>query len=256
MKTSWAFVVVTAIMLALGAIPANAQANRTWVSGTGTDSGTCTIAAPCASFQYALSQTKAGGEIDCLTPGDFGGSSHSLTIGQSVSIVCDGVSNGGILVSSMGNAISVDAPSGAVVYLSGLDLTQSEGVIAGGVYVNSGSTVYIVHSTFRGFGTASAVAVNHPARVVIKDSIIVNSYTGVFVDENGAAISVNTVIDGNSNIAPSASGTDSAVALIRTLLTGSSTGLNLENGASGVLIGPSNTVTGVISGTTTSVPFK
>jgi hypothetical protein len=253
-KTSWAVTLASAIILALCAIPADAtMLNRTWVSASGTDGGTCgAIATPCKTFAGALANTNSGGEIDCLTPGDFG----IVTISQSVSIICDGVSHGGILVSSMGNAISVDAPSGAVVYLSGLDLTQSEGVIAGGVYVNSGSTVYIVHSTFRGFGNTSAVAVNHPARVVIKDSIIVNSYNGVFVDDNGAAISVNTVIDGNSNSATSATGTDSALALIHTLLTGSSTGLNLENGASGVLIGPSNTVTGVISGTTTSVPFK
>jgi hypothetical protein len=258
-KTSWAVTLASAIMLALGAVPASAQANRTWVSGTGTDSGTCTIAAPCASFQYALSQTKAGGEIDCLTPGDFGGSSHSLTIGQSVSIVCDGVSNGGILTTS-NNAITINA--GTMVYLAGLDL-NGPGYGQIGVQVSSGSTVYITHSSIRGFVYGVVVQTPTNTRVVIKDSIIVNNsdaglYTAALTGGNNAAATVNTVIDDNGIDANAdiSFGAPSAIALIKSLLTGSPTGLYLQQNATGDLIGPSNTIAGQIIGSPTSVPFK
>ena len=268
MKTSYALVLASAIILTLGAIPAQAitLSNRTFVSGTtGADTGTCPITAPCASFSYALSQTVAGGEIDCLTPGDFGGSGQGVTITKSVSIVCDGVSNGGILnTNSGGPTISINAGSGAVVYLSGLDLNGLAFAGAIGVEVLSGSTVYIAHCKIRSFADygVSVFSSTNPTRVFIKDSIIVNNRTGVLVEAQSsatnAAIIVNTVIDGNSSVAAGGdndSGT-SVLALENTVLSGSPTGLGLGTGASAELIGPSNTIAGAITGTTTSVAFK
>jgi len=271
MKTSCALALLSAIILTLCAIPANAQPyNRTWVSQSGTNSGTCGLpTSPCASFAAALANTAANGEIDCLGPGDF----EAVTINKPISIICDGVSNGSILTSAAGtNAIAISAGAG-VVYLSGLDLNGFGGTGNNGVFVSSGSTVYIVHSTIRGFGV-NGVAVNsttNPTRVVIKDSVIVNNGSGsgagaagvgVNVQGNGgatnAAIIVNTVIDGNVVDAVKAqivSGA-SVVALEQTILSGSPTGLDLVNGASAELIGPSNTIAGAINGTTTSVPFK
>ena len=56
---------IAAALLACGlfAAPAQAGPNRTWVSGTGADSGTCAITAPYKTFAFALTQTAAGGEI-------------------------------------------------------------------------------------------------------------------------------------------------------------------------------------------------
>ena len=247
MKNTSALALVSAIILALGAVPANANVvfNRTFVSGTGSDSNTCnTVTAPCASFAGALSKTAAGGEIDCVTPGDF--------------------SNGGILTTISGiSAIKVNAPSGAVVYLSGLDLNGG-GVGGSGVFVESGSTVYIVHCTIRGFNGPGVpiYSTTNPTRVLIKDSIITNNTYGVYVNGESSAtnvaIIVNTLVDGNSNSAVGASGSTgtSIVALEGSALTGSATGLNLTNGASAELIGPSNAIAGVITGPTTSVAFK
>jgi hypothetical protein len=262
MKTRYVLARVSAVVLALGAIPASAASNRTWVSGTGNDLGPCTIAAPCASFQVALNNTAAGGEVDCLGPGDFGGSGGTVSVTQSVSIVCDGVSNGGILTSTNNNAVTINAGANAVVYLSGLDLSGVGGGGAVGVNVGSASTVYIVHCTVRNFAGAG-VYVNDATssvRVVIKDSIIVNNNDGVLVEGDGggtnAAIVVNTIMDGNRNSGAFATDSASVIALERTLLSGSPTGLNLTDGASGELIGPSNAIAGAINGTTTSVSFK
>src|SRR5262245_5623171 len=50
----------------LDAIPAQAQATRTYVSGLGKDSNPCAAAAPCQTLQAALTQTLAGGQIYAL----------------------------------------------------------------------------------------------------------------------------------------------------------------------------------------------
>src|SRR4029077_2586943 len=72
-----------AALLAFGlsAVPAHAR-GRTFVSGTGTDSGACTRVAPCRTFTFALTQTAAGGEIDALDPADYG----AVTITKAISI--------------------------------------------------------------------------------------------------------------------------------------------------------------------------
>jgi hypothetical protein len=264
MKTTPALALVSAIIVALGAIPAGAASTRTWVSGSGQDTGTCPVTSPCASFEYALSQTVTGGEIDCLNAGEFGGSGGTLTITQSVTIVCNGPSNGGLLTSSPTSSITVSAGAGAVVYLSGLDLNGLNGTAGSGVYVETGSTVYIVHCTIRSFSGpgVSIYGTTNPTRVFIQNSIIVNNSYGVFVQGEGgatnAAIIVNSILDGNSNSAAGASGANgtSLIAVEKTALTGSPTGLNLTDGATAELIGPSNIVGGAIVGTTTSVAFK
>ena len=43
--------------------PALAQNTRTFVSGSGSDSGNCALTTPCRTFTYAITQTSAGGEI-------------------------------------------------------------------------------------------------------------------------------------------------------------------------------------------------
>ena len=53
--------------------PVNAQATRTWVSGVGDDVNPCSRTAPCKTFAGAISKTAAGGYINCIDPGGFGG---------------------------------------------------------------------------------------------------------------------------------------------------------------------------------------
>ena len=63
---SRAFWLILVLAAALLPASAKAQSTRTFVSGTGTDSGTCGRAAPCRTFAYAISQTNGGGEIVVL----------------------------------------------------------------------------------------------------------------------------------------------------------------------------------------------
>jgi len=94
MKSSVLCALISAISLVLLAMPANAQATRTWVSGVGDDANPCSRTAPCKTFAGAISKTAPRGEIDCLDPGGFGG----VTITKAITILCTPVSNGGVLV--------------------------------------------------------------------------------------------------------------------------------------------------------------
>src|SRR3954471_9427900 len=93
----------SALSLLLFAAPARAQATRTWVSGVGDDVNPCSRTAPCKTFAGAISKTAAGGEINCLDPGGFGG----VTIIKAMTLSC-GYTHGSILVAG-GPGITVNA---------------------------------------------------------------------------------------------------------------------------------------------------
>jgi nitrous oxidase accessory protein NosD len=101
-----------ALALGLCATSANAQATRTWVSGTGNDTNACSRTAPCLTFAGALSKTAAGGEIDCLDAGNFG----TVTINKAITIDC-GAGGGGISIPNGGNGINVAAGTSDKVVL-------------------------------------------------------------------------------------------------------------------------------------------
>jgi hypothetical protein len=106
---------ISALFL-LCSVAAQAQATRTWVSGVGDDANPCSRTAPCKTFAGAISKTAAGGEINVLDPGGFGG----VTITKSISIEADGVI-AGVLVSGT-NAIIVNAGASDRVVLRGLTI--------------------------------------------------------------------------------------------------------------------------------------
>jgi hypothetical protein len=253
MKSSVLVTIVCSIFLALLAIPANAQATRTWVSGVGDDANPCSRTAPCKTFAGAIAKTAAAGEIDCLDPGGFGG----VTITKAITIKCDGVSNGGVLVSGT-NGISVAAGANDHVVLSGLDF---EGLGPGsspglnGVSVSSGLSVTIINCQIRDFtgaggsGSGNGVSVKSStsgAYVFIKDSFIENNGGGVYVNGNGVGNSVaivDTVIDHNATFAVQA-GTSNTVALLRSVLSNSPTAISNLGTATIVSFGPSNVIGG------------
>src|SRR5215469_3595657 len=99
--------------------PAFAQATRTFVSGHGSDSNPCTLAAPCRSFAQAITQTNAGGEIAVLDTAGYG----TVTINKAISITNQDGVEAGISTASAVDAITVAAGTGDVVNLRGLVLT-------------------------------------------------------------------------------------------------------------------------------------
>src|SRR4029453_784595 len=95
---------------------AHAQATRTWVSGVGDDVNPCSRTAPCKTFAGAISRTAAGGEINCLDPGGFGG----VTITKALTIDCVHIVGG--VLASLTNGIVVNAGLTDRIVLRGLDI--------------------------------------------------------------------------------------------------------------------------------------
>lgn len=61
------------VLTCLAAAPAHAAPSVTYVSGKGIDTGTCaTPATACRTFQFAVNQTVAGGEVKAIDPAEYG----------------------------------------------------------------------------------------------------------------------------------------------------------------------------------------
>src|SRR5215472_11351460 len=123
---------------------AYALSNRTFVSGSGSDTNPCSLGAPCRSFAGALAQTSPGGEIAVLDTAGYG----AVTIGQAVSIVNEEGVEAGITATS-GDAISINAGASDVVNLRGLTIVGAGG--ANGITFNSGGALNIQNCVIRGF---------------------------------------------------------------------------------------------------------
>ncbi len=252
MKSSVLAAFVSAILLALLAIPANAQATRTWISGVGDDANPCSRTAPCKTFAGAISKTAAGGEINCLDPGGFG----ALTITKAISIICGESGEAGVLVSGT-PGITVAAGATDRVLLQGLDF-EGLGTGTNGVSVTSGLYVYIIRCTIQGFtgngvNMASSTSGGH---VFINDSFIINNGNGVNVQGTSNIGSItNTSIFSNAGFGVQASGAGNIVGVQTSVINNNPTGISLVSGGTAVSVGPSNLVTGTGSFTST-ITFK
>lgn len=144
---------VAAVITALLSAPAQAQATRTWVSGVGDDANPCSRTAPCKTFAGAISKTAAGGVINAIDSGGFGG----VTITKGITI--DG---GGNTVSSLVSAthgIVINAPATSDVVLRNIDITGVDSAPEGctslsGVRILGARSVRIDHVAISGFKQA------------------------------------------------------------------------------------------------------
>ena len=219
--------------LALTASPASAQATRTWVSGVGDDANPCSRTAPCKTFAGAISKTAAGGEINCLDPGGFGG----VTITKALSIVCQ-YTEGGVLSAGAGvNGIIVNAGVNDHVYLRGIDF-HGAGSAQNGVRLIAGASLTIEDSVIRSYNASSGLGISFQpsgtSRLILNRVTVNNNGSGatgggILVQPTGAGVA--TALINNSNVSSNAN-----------------TGI-LINGASTVMITNSivsyNTVNGV-----------
>ncbi|MGH6835090.1 MAG: right-handed parallel beta-helix repeat-containing protein [Methylocella sp.] len=178
----------------LSTAPAAALANRTFVSGKGTDGGACGFAAPCRSFAFALTQTNAGGEIDVLDPAGYG----AVTITKAISIVNDGVGLAAIAAPS-GNAVTINAGASDSVHLRGLTI-EGLGSGANGIQFNTGGNLAIENCVIRDFpGAGIRIAPTGSAAVtgMLSNVITDNNVAGIEVlgsASTGASLNV-TIVD-------------------------------------------------------------
>jgi hypothetical protein len=165
----------------LSAAPAEAGPNRTFVSGTGTDSGTRT--APCKTFGFVITVTNPGGEIDVLDPAGYG----AVTINHAISIVNDGVGVAAIGVSS-GNAITISAGATDSVHLRGLTLTGL-GSGSNGIQFNSGGNLAIENCVVRGFSNVGInISPTTSSSFSVSNTIAANNGFGIVAQPTGSAV--------------------------------------------------------------------
>jgi hypothetical protein len=207
--------------------PAHAQATRTWVSGVGDDVNPCSRTAPCKTFAGAISKTAAGGEINCLDPGGFGG----VTITKSMTLNCHEVFGSILVAGSPG--ITINALASDKVILRNL---QIQGVNSGtiGIRILAAGVVSIedcVVTQFTQQGISDARTGNGN-KLFIRNSIIShNASTGIGI---GAGTVSNTEIENTSsvnNLFGVAAATGNNVTIKRSVLSGNGTGVEADNGA-------------------------
>jgi hypothetical protein len=193
---SFSLLAAGVIALGFASSPALAASSRTFVSGAGTDTGSCPVSAPCRTFAYAITQTAPSGEIIVLSSAGYG----AVTISQAVSII--NTSNfAGVTVGS-GNGITVNAGANDSVTLRGLTV-DGGGTGANGIVFNSGHKLTIDQCdlmNFVGNGSTGNGILMQPTSannniIITNTTASNNQYSGIFYSPTSGAPAAGIVID-------------------------------------------------------------
>jgi hypothetical protein len=242
------FVLSLALMLAtlfsLPITPAQALNARSWVASNGGGSA-CTRAAPCATFDAALSATNAGGEINCVDQADFANGSSVLVISHSITIDCEDVQGHFGFTGVGAAAIAVEATSTDVVVLRGLDI-NGNGVAGIGITVAGAAALHVEKCLVRNFAASGsgwgifAFPQNNPImEVFVSDTVLQNngaasSGGGFIVEPNNAngitRVVLNHVEARNNFFGIKADGTNSSGGVINMTVRDSVSSGNRSNG--------------------------
>ena len=185
--------VLLALVFAISAVPESAVAasQRTFVASSGVDAGnlTCSLASPCRSFNVAIGNTNAGGEVVILDTAGYG----SMVINKSITVIGPSGIYGGISVGAPGtDGVTINAGNGDTVKLRGLDITGLGGL--NGINVVNAAGVHIEKTSISNFGADNGACVNvtsgaNAVRVYVVDSFLRQCRVGVAA--NGTALSAN-----------------------------------------------------------------
>src|SRR5258708_1418838 len=163
----------------LASAPAHAQASRTWVSGVGDDVNPCSRTAPCKTFAGAISKTAAGGEINCLDPGGFGG----ITITKAMTLNCHEIMGSVLVQGTPGITINAgvnDRVTLRGLQVQGLNQTPTPGTI--GIRILGAAVVSIEDCVVTAFGQQgiSDARTAGNTKLFIRNTVVSNnSSTGI-----------------------------------------------------------------------------
>ena len=166
---------------------APAQAQRVFVSATGSDGNPCSFASPCRTFQHAHDTAPANGEIDVLDPAGYG----PLTITKAISIQGHGFS--GISAINGATAITINAGASDAVSLRGL-LIDGAGTGSSGIQYNTAANVTIADCVIRNF-TSNGIWITTgnvvpgaplPTFTVSNTTTTNNGFGGVVIQPSGS----------------------------------------------------------------------
>ena len=104
-RLTWrvSFLFVFTVLIVTGV---QAQATRTWVSGTGDDSNSCSRTAPCRTLAGAIAKTSREGEITVMDAGGF----NPVIIRKAITI--DGTGVPASILATQTTGITIDIPPG------------------------------------------------------------------------------------------------------------------------------------------------
>jgi len=182
-------------------------AQRTFVSGNGSDTNPCSISAPCRGFAQAIAHTDPDGEILVLDSAGYG----PVAINKSVSITSPPGVYAGITVFS-GDGVVVGGP-GIKVVLRGLSINGQGGnrgifytfatelvvercaisnMMQDGVAIAYGGEVTIVDSVIRNNGGDGISVTLNPRLTVLRTRVEQNQGFGIIFAPNfgGATLSI------------------------------------------------------------------
>lgn len=195
MTTRIAILVFVAISFCM-ALPARAQANRTWVSAAGDDVHPCSRTAPCKTFASALSKTAAGGEISVLDPGGFG----TVVITKSITINGDGTLAGILNYGTHG--VIVNAGVDDQVILRNLSINGGGAFGTGlpngldGIRFLAGKALTVDNVTISNFaGRGIDMSHNANGKLFVRDSRITRGGTGIVVSTTGVTAQAQATLD-------------------------------------------------------------
>jgi hypothetical protein len=230
-------IAAAALSMMLTAGIAQAQATRTWVSGTGDDANPCSLTAPCKTWAGAFSKTAAGGEIDALNSGGYG----TLTINKAITL--DG-GTGNIASTLTGTLTGFTVVAGVTdrVLLRNIEVTGANAGVTG-IRITSAKSVIIENVTISGMGTGVARGIDAQCTSACRVTV------------------VNSRVDGNAGIGMVFQGTVANAVnadVSNSSVTGNgSNGIFATNGANVTLTGVTasdNAIAGLVAdGTGTRV---
>jgi len=209
------------------AAPIGGGASRTWVSGVGDDANPCSRTAPCKTFAGAIAKTAAGGEINVLDPGGFGG----VTITKAITITAEDV-EAGVLVAGT-NAITINAGANDVIVLRGLDI-DGTGTGLNGIQFLAGKGLHVESTTINNFTRAgidfapSGTSSLFVDDLVVRDNLVSPDGVGIYVHPSGSGKAKAVVNDAQlvDNLVGLRAAAASAVTLSNSIVDGCTLGVH------------------------------
>jgi hypothetical protein len=213
-----------------------AQVQRTFLSGLGSDANPCSRAAPCRTVATAIGQTNAGGVVAILDSAGYG----PFTVNKAVTVEAPLGVYAGVTVFS-GHGISVSIAANDRVTLRGLNI-NSQGTDGNGIEFNGGGTLHIENCVIEGFtiSQGEGISVFGSGRVLVKDTILKNNTVGIqlFAQSSNTlfAILTNVTVAGNSSVGLTVSAFASALfegAITRSSFSDNGVGIQITSADSG-----------------------
>jgi hypothetical protein len=177
-----------------------AQVQRTFVSGLGSDSNPCSRTAPCRTFGQAIMGTNAGGEVIVLDSAGYG----PVTITTAISIIAPPGAYAGISVFS-GDGIVINAGSGDTVILRGLTVNNQGGATTThGIVFNTNGMLHVESCVVNAFSNGAGIDSEGNGKLEVKDSILRGNADGIFIMGRSTVAVDQVRLEGNTNAGLSA----------------------------------------------------